>query len=84
MAYSIELDKRAEKQLNTLQPTTQIRIAQAIENLAKLTKDSTCIKKLKAPLLGYRKRAGSYRILFDIRSNVITIYKIKHRKDAYR
>jgi len=85
MAYKIKLDKRAERQLNKLQTTTQIRIAQSIEALAKLTPNSSGIKKLKAPLLGYRKRSGSYRILFDISDdNVLTIYKIKHRKDAYK
>jgi len=85
MAYNIELDKRAEKQLNKLQPVIQIKVVQAIETLSKLTPHSSGIKKLKAPLVGYRKRVGSYRLLFDIDSkDTLTIYKIKHRKDAYK
>ena len=83
MAYNVYLDKRAEKQLDKLQAITQIKVAQAIQQLSELTKESSGIKKLKKPLVGYRKRVGSYRILFDIEGNKLTIYKIKHRKDTY-
>jgi len=40
--------------------------------------------KLKPPLHGYRIRVGDYRILFEYLPKVITIYKIRHRKDAYK
>ncbi|MHB8860172.1 MAG: type II toxin-antitoxin system RelE family toxin [Minisyncoccota bacterium] len=40
--------------------------------------------KLKPPLRGYRLRVGDYRILFEFSPNVITVHKIRHRKDAYR
>lgn len=40
--------------------------------------------KLKPPLRGYRIRVGDYRILFEFSPDVITVYKIRHRKDAYR
>ena len=35
---------------------------------------------------GYRIRSGNYRILFEIdeKSKTVLIYRIKHRKDAYR
>ena len=83
MVYDVRLDKRAQKQLNKLQPITQIKVAQAIQGLSELTAQSGAVKKLKKPLVGYRKRVGSYRILFDIDENTLTIYKIRHRKDAY-
>lgn len=41
-------------------------------------------KKLKEPLIEYRLRIGHYRILFEYEMNTITVYKIRHRKDAYR
>ncbi len=41
------------------------------------------IKKLRAPLNGYRLRSGDYRILFTKENATITIYQIAHRKDAY-
>lgn len=31
----------------------------------------------------YRKRVGDYRILFDIQGDLLTIYEIRHRKEAY-
>ena len=40
--------------------------------------------KLKPPLHGYKVRVGNYRILFGFSPEVITVYKIRHRKDAYR
>jgi len=40
--------------------------------------------KLKPPLHGYRIRVGDYRILFEYSPEVITVYKIRHRKDTYR
>jgi mRNA-degrading endonuclease RelE of RelBE toxin-antitoxin system len=40
--------------------------------------------KLKPPLHGYKVRVGNYRILFEFSPDLITVHKIKHRKDAYR
>lgn len=45
------------------------------------------VKQLKKSTLGkYRKRAGDYRITFDIiyKNNEIWFYQVKHRKDIYR
>jgi len=42
------------------------------------------IKKLQKPLLGYRLRIGGYRVLYTVKKDLITIYRIRHRKDAYR
>jgi len=42
------------------------------------------IKKLKLPFAGYRLRLGHYRVLFVLNAGVITVYSIKHRKDAYK
>lgn len=45
--------------------------------------------KLKSPFTGfYRFRIGNYRALFEYNENgkliLITIFKIKHRKDSYK
>ncbi len=32
----------------------------------------------------YKLRVGDYRIIYSIRSEIITIQMIKHRRDAYR
>ncbi len=42
------------------------------------------LRKLKLPLGGFRMRVGVYRMLFTFENNAVTIYSIKHRKDAYK
>jgi len=41
------------------------------------------IKKLTNHTPEYRLRVGNYRVLFEIEDQKITVYRIKHRKDAY-
>ncbi len=41
-------------------------------------------RKVQPPFTGYRLRLGSYRILFELEGNIILVYRIRHRKDAYR
>jgi mRNA interferase RelE/StbE len=42
------------------------------------------IKKLASALPEYRLRIGVWRVLFEIVERKIVIYRILHRKDAYR
>lgn len=32
----------------------------------------------------YRLRVGNYRVLFEIEKKIINIYRIRHRKQAYK
>ena len=87
MKYNILLSKKSEKQLNKITKDKQILIAKAIGELTNFSiKDSRNIKKMRTPFLGYRKRVGNYRILFEIMTGdkKIIIYKIGHRRDVYR
>jgi mRNA interferase RelE/StbE len=42
------------------------------------------VKKLTNFTPEYRLRAGNYRVLFETESNKIIVYRIIHRKDAYK
>lgn len=42
------------------------------------------VHKLRPPFQGYRIRFGDYRMMFEVGSDFIRIYKIKNRKDAYK
>jgi mRNA interferase RelE/StbE len=42
------------------------------------------VKKLTSFTPEYMLRVGNYRILFEIENNKIIIYRIIHRKDAYK
>jgi mRNA interferase RelE/StbE len=41
------------------------------------------IKRLQSADSGYRLRMGDYRVLFDVKGDIIFIQKIGHRKDVY-
>ena len=82
MRYEIEIRKRAEKDLASLPKTDAQRIADALFLLENgLTGD---IKKLASALPEYRLRIGVWRVLFEIVERKIIIYRILHRKEAYR
>lgn len=79
---SLEFKPRAEKDLSGLPKADQSRILQKIELLQHgLTGD---IKRLTNFTPEYRLRVGDYRILFEIVESSIIVYRILHRRDAYR
>ena len=82
MKYSIEIRKRAEKDLSSIPKPDAQNIADAIFALEDgLTGD---VKKLTNFSPEYRLRVGTWRILFEVSKHKIIIYRILHRKEAYR
>ncbi len=82
MKYTIEIRRRAEKDLAAIQKADAQRIADAVFALENgLVGD---IKKLTDFSPEYRLRVGNRRILFEVFENKITIFRILHRKDVYR
>lgn len=83
MKYAVELKPRAVKDLQRIQKRDASRIADAIDRLGDdLSGD---VKRLTNFSLEYRLRIGQYRILFEIEEqNRIIIYRIIHRREAYR
>lgn len=83
MAYNIEYDPKALKQLQKLDKSIASKILDGIEEFSNnpvLTK----IKKLKTPFDGaYRLRIGDYRVVFYQENDLMLISKISHRKDVY-
>lgn len=83
MAYDIEYDPKAIKQLQKLNPSIATNILDGIEEFA-TTPMLTKIKKLKTPFDGaYRLRIGNYRVIFYQENNLMLISKIAHRKEVY-
>jgi len=58
------------------------RIFNNIEEMANDLKGD--VKQLTNYSPEYRLRVGDYRVLFEIEESKIVIYRIRHRKDAYR
>jgi mRNA interferase RelE/StbE len=82
MRYIIEFKPRAAKDLKALPVAMQRRIVAKIEMLQNdLAGD---VKKLTNFTLEYRLRLGNYRVLFEVERTKVVIYRIVHRKDAYR
>jgi len=83
LAYNIQYDPKALKQLQKLDKSIASKILDGIEEFASnpiLTK----IKKLKTPFDGaYRLRIGDYRVVFYQENELILISKIAHRKQVY-
>jgi len=82
MKYHIEYKPRAVKDIKAFPNGIQTRILARIEEMSNnLSGD---VKHLTDATPEYRLRVGEYRILFEIEGKVIVIYRIRHRRDAYR
>ncbi len=82
--YSLRILRGALKDLAEL-PKDYIRLmSQRIDHLAENPRPPDA-KKLHGGG-GYRVRVGVYRVLYDVddKAKTVTIYRVKHRKDAYR
>ncbi len=84
MEYHVEFSPRARKELDGLDPTVRERIVRALFPLYSFSIRTGNVRKLEDPLTGYRLRVGEYRILFEIKGHAITVFRVLHRKDAYR
>ncbi|HQR74758.1 MAG TPA: type II toxin-antitoxin system RelE/ParE family toxin [Sulfurovum sp.] len=83
MAYDIEYDPNAVKQLQKLNPTIAKELLDGIEAFAN-TPVITKIKKLKTPFDGaYRLRIEDYRVIFYQEGNLMLVSKIARRKEVY-
>lgn len=82
MSYSIQFKPRAGKDLASLSKADLSRILEKIETLeGGLVGD---IKRLTNFTPEYRLRVGNYRVLFEVVETTIVIYRVIHRREAYR
>ncbi len=82
MQYGVEIKPQALKDGKKISKNTLERILNKIERM----KDglSGDIKRLTNFTPEYRLRVGDYRVLFNIENDTIVVYRIIHRKNAYR
>ena len=83
MSYTVNLKPRAIKDLRRIQKQNASRIANALEQLKlDLVGD---VKRLTKFTPEYRLRVGHFRVLFEIENTKnIIVYRIVHRREAYR
>ena len=86
MAWKVELDPAAERELGKIDQQTARRIRDGLNRLAQLDDPTTPCKALSGPLTGlWRYRVGDYRVILDIdRGNVaIVAIDLGHRSEIY-
>lgn len=87
MAWKIEFDDAAVKDLKKLPQSEQKKILKAISHIVELPTPRTAGKALKGPFgTLWRYRMGNYRIICKIEDAilVILILAIGHRKSIYK
>ncbi|MDQ2945389.1 MAG: type II toxin-antitoxin system RelE/ParE family toxin [Acidobacteriota bacterium] len=81
MAYQLFISEEAREQLRALPEDLRKNIGYRLHLLQQ--EFSGNIKKLEGPRNHYRLRVGGHRILFRMDVNIIEVYAVKQRKDAY-
>jgi len=82
MKYKIEFKPRALKDCKRIPKSQLIHIFEQIETMSGDLKGN--VKHLTNFTPEYRLRVGNYRILFEIEEERLIIYRIRHRKEAYK
>ena len=82
MRYRVELKPKAEKDLKTLSGKGRDLV---VERLRWLEDDLRGdVKRLTNHFPEYRMRAGVWRALFEVAVDRVIVYRILHRREAYR
>ena len=84
-SFEVIIQPSAYKELRSLPSEFQRRIFQKIESLATKAIPRDAVK-LKDRDRIYRIRVGNYRIIYEIDmfNKKVTVFRIRHRKDAYK
>jgi mRNA interferase RelE/StbE len=89
LAWKIEIDAKAEKELGKLDKAVAKRITKFLrERVAVLDDPRSIGEALVGPRLGdrWKYRVGDYRIIADIQDDVLVVYVVKvgNRREVYR
>jgi mRNA interferase RelE/StbE len=82
MEYKVGFKPRAIKDCKSIDKKRLKLIFSKIELLSDNLQGD--VKKLTNFTPEYRLRVGDYRVLFETEKNEIIIYRIMHRKEAYK
>ena len=84
MRRRVEWRRRALTDLAALEPQIRRRVLQSIARVAE--GGNSDLQKLHGRNDEWRLRVGDWRVIltFDHPNNAITIWQVRHRRDAYR
>lgn len=85
MAYRIKIDKKAQRQFESLAISVQNKIEKKIDDLAQNPRPHG-VEKLAGEEDLYRIRVGDYRVIYQIQDKIllVLVVKIGHRREVYR
>ena len=83
--YRVLVERSGEKDLRKLPPDVRSRVAHALRDLANEPRPAGC-RKLAGTKYDWRIRVGAYRIIYEIAeaAKIVRVYRIRHRREAYR
>ena len=81
MPHRMEIKSEALQQLRALSKEDRQNIGRRLDTLQ--SDFSGDIKKLAVRTNEYRLRVGNFRILFTLEGDLIVVYAVKDRKNAY-
>ncbi|MDP2734833.1 MAG: type II toxin-antitoxin system RelE/ParE family toxin [bacterium] len=86
MSYTVSLEYQAEKELKDLPKDVLKRVDARLQALSVAPLPRGASKLKGREVEGWRVRVGDYRILYTIdeKKKMVMVYRIKHRRDAYR
>ena len=84
MAYQLEFETRARRELLDLPKDVERRFIPVFDDLARQPRPPGAKKLIGVN--GYRVRKGDYRIIYtvDDHKRVVRVYRVGHRRDVYR
>ena len=84
-SYNVKLMSRAQKDLDDFSGKILSRFEEVILGLYDEPRPHNC-KKLSGGGSRWRIRVGDYRILYEIddAQKIVKVYRIAHRREAYR
>ena len=84
--YTVRVTRRAERQLKGLPQNILRRVDAILEQLKHNPRPHGTVKLTGQVGSHWRIRVGAYRILYQIDDQYrrVEIYRIKHRREAYR
>jgi mRNA-degrading endonuclease RelE of RelBE toxin-antitoxin system len=81
MRYRIEISEKAREQLRALPKEMRRNIGQRMETMRDDLRGD--VLKLRDKSNRYRLRIGTFRVLFVLAGDMIQVYAVKDRKEAY-
>jgi len=82
MTFEVRFKPRAVRDLSDLPLPERRRVLAKVEALQ--TDLQGDVKHLTNYSPEYRLRVGEYRVLFELEGAIIVVYRVRHRREAYR